>query len=160
VKYSQQAALFPLATGVGEYLGKPHDFSLPSAVKPLGPLLDVVMEVDTFTDTAPHRMASFAVQPNRTNFVVLFISAQDNAGVQIAFSVQPLTITRFGEGPILIIATPLPVPIPLNFSGPAAWTTTLVESSPGQLALEVTDVGSPNIPVRWKVVFFILGTQL
>lgn len=126
-------------------------------------LLDVVVESEVFDDVAQHQICEFEVQPGRTTLAVLFLTAHDDAGNQIAFQVAPFTMTRFGSGPILIFGAPTPVPVGLNFiPGGPAWTADFVETSPGsgRLAISVADVGSPGVPVTWKGVVLVVGTQV
>lgn len=153
-KYSQQAVLVP---GPGR---ESVSFPVASMGAFLGPLLDTVTEAVEFTDALPHVVCELDVQPARTNLGVLFLSAHDDAGNQIAFALTGFTITRFGAGPILVFGTPLPAPLSLTFiPGGPAWTADLVEATPGKLGVQVTDVGSPGVPVLWKCTVVILGTQ-
>ena len=155
-KYSQQAVLVP---GPG---GGRDSVSFPVATLGalLGPLLDTVTEAVEFSDALPHVVCEFDVLPARTNVGVVFLSAHDDAGNQIAFVLTGFTVTRFGAGPILVFGTPLPAPLPITFiPGGPAWTVNLVEATPGKLGIEVTDVGSTGVPVLWKSTVVIFGTQ-
>lgn len=124
-------------------------------------LIDATVESETYDDVAPHRICEVSIDPGRTNMVLLALTAHDDAGAQIAFQIAAFTVTRFGSGPILVYGGGLPMPVGLNFApaGPV-WTADFVESSPGKLAIEVTDVGSPGVPIRWKATMLVLGTQV
>lgn len=124
-------------------------------------LLDVAIQSLVIDDVAPHQICEFDVEPGRTNLAVVFLTAHDDAGNQIAFQVAPVALTRFGSGPILIFGAPTPYPVGLNFiPGGPVWTADFVEPSPGKLAIEIANVGSPGVPVNWKGVVFIPGTQV
>jgi len=124
-------------------------------------LLDVIVESETITDAAPHVICEFDVEPGRTNLGVLFLSAHDDTGAQIAFALSAFTVTRFGTGPILIFGGATPVPVGLAFvpAGPV-WTADFVEPTPGRLGVQVTDVGSPGVPIHWKATMVVFGTQV
>lgn len=164
MKYTQQSALITLLTGVpgaGEYLGPSGDYSTTAVGKPQGPLIDLILEAETFSDVAPHVIAEFPVEPGRTNLAIVFLSAHDDAGSEIGFSLAAISLTRFGSGPILIYGLPLPVPVGLAFAPiPMLWTADFVEATPGKLGISVANVGSPGIPIRWKASVAIFGTQV
>jgi hypothetical protein len=148
-KYQSVNALFQILLGNDDVLSNVRN------------LLDVVVESLVIDDVAPHQICEFEVQPGRTNLAVVFLSAHDDAGNQIAFQIAPVTLTRFGVGPILVFGGATPSPIALNFiPGGPAWTADFVEPSPGKLAIEIADVGSPGVPVNWKGIVLVLGTQV
>jgi hypothetical protein len=149
MKYQNINALLPLIAGGDEALSHP------------GALLDLVTQAETFDDVLPHLICEFDVSPARTNLAVVFLSAHDDAGNQIAFALTGFTITRFGAGPILIFGGATPVPVGLAFvPGGPVWTADLVELTPGRLGIQVTDVGSPGVPIRWKATIAVFGTQV
>lgn len=105
----------------------------------------------TTTDATPIDLSMGIMSPAQTLVAVVDITAHDDAGQQSAFIVNGVSISRFGNGPIVVLGSPVPVSIPLSFiPGTPPWNTIMADFTQGpNFDLFITVTGLAGVTIDW-----------
>jgi len=122
-----------------------------------------VMGLGVFADAAVHDLAPYAVLPDRTFQVSVYVEGHDAANMRSLSGAALLQITRYGSGNV---QTPVGTPLLLNFTpqvGP--WdslnvTAGLVILPSGKdIAVRVQSI-IPGVTIRWRATIKAIGAQV
>lgn len=107
----------------------------------------------TTTNDTPVNLSMGIMAPSQTLVAVIDITAHDDVGQQSSFIVNGVSLSRFGNGPIIVFGSPVPVPVPLSFIPDAPpWNTiTAVFTQGPNFELFIAITGLVGVTIDWVV---------